>query len=244
MKADARARLTAGLEMVRGGKRMDPGRSGLLPALTAAMILAALALAGRPSIAATDPRLGARLDPETAAAVEAVIDAARDKGLPVEPLVDRALEGGSRQAPGPRIVASVRSLAADLETAREAMGAGSSPAELVAGAAAVAAGVRPDTLARLRAARPRESVVVPLVVLTDLVIRRVPIETAGAAVLAATRAHVRDRELMRLRQRIDLDIGAGAPPAKAAIVRTRNLIGTFEGPASRLPPADRPGSGP
>jgi hypothetical protein len=211
--------------------------------LLTVMILAGFDVIADP--APIDPRLGARLDAATAAAVGEVIEVARGKGLPVEPLVDRALEGASRQAPGARIVASVRSLAADLETVREALGAGSSSAELIAGAAALSAGVRPDTLARLRAVRPAGSVVVPLVVLTDLVTRRVPIETAGAAVLAATRARVRDRELMRLRERIDHDIRDGASPVKATIVRTRNLIGAFEGPSvTRRPLGTRPGSGP
>ena len=227
----------------RVGRPMGTGCSGPLPALLAVVILAGFAVAGRASAAAIDPRLGARLDAETAAAVAAVIEAAREKGLPTEPLIDRALEGAGRLAAGPRIVASVQSLAADLETVREALGAGSSPAELVAGASALSAGVRPDTLARLRAARPQQSLVVPLVVLTDLVTRRVPIDTAGAAVLAATRAHVRDQELMRLRHRIDFDIRAGASPGKATIERTRNLIGTF-GPARRPAPANRPESGP
>ena len=206
------------------------------------VVLALFAFVARPSAAGVDPRHAARLDAGTASAVEEVLDGARAHGLPVEPLVDRALEGASRQAAGPRIVASVRSLAADLGTARQALGAGSSAAELVAGAAALSAGLSPDTLARLRLTRPEASLVVPLVVLTDLVTRRVPAETASAAVLAATRARVRDRDLMRLRQRIDYDIRSGASPGKSTIARTRNLIGTFE--SSPRSPTARPGSGP
>ena len=209
------------------------------------VILFLVALVPGAAVAALDPRLAARLDAETAAAVGEVIDGARTKGLPVEPLVDRALEGSSRQAAGSRIIASVRSLAAELETAREALGSGSSAAELVAGAAALSAGLRPDTLARLRLARPEAPLVVPLVVLTDLVTRRVPVETAAAAVLAATRARVPDRDLMRLRQRIDYDIRSGASPGKSTIARTRNLIGTFESsPQGSRQPAPRRGSGP
>ncbi len=240
------------LEGVLGGglDRWAPPRQNrcaassiLLPALLAVTILCGFGVIA--SQAATiDPRLSARLDAETAATVGEVIEAARGKGLPIEPLVDRALEGASRQAPGPRIIGSVRNLAADLETAREVLGTGSSPAELIAGAAALSAGVRADTPSRLRAVRPEGSVVVPLVVLTDLVTRRVPIETAAAAVVAATRAHVRDRELMRLRERIDHDIRDGASPLKATIARTRNLIGGFEAPSSMGRPGNRPGSGP
>src|SRR5438093_13058511 len=85
------------------------GRWTLLLALLAVMILAGFDLIADP--APIDPRLGARLDAETAAAVGEVIEVARGKGLPVEPLVDRALEGASRQAPGAGLVASVRNLA-------------------------------------------------------------------------------------------------------------------------------------
>ena len=92
---------------------------------------------------------------------------------------------------------------------------------------------------------PEAPLVVPLVVLTDLVTRRVPVETAAAAVLAATRARVPDRDLMRLRQRIDYDIRSGASPGKSTIARTRNLIGTFESsPQGSRQPAPRRGSGP
>ncbi len=191
--------------------------------------------------ASIDARLAGRLDPETAAAVSELVGAASAKGLPADALVARALEGAGRQAPGPRIVAAVRNLSTALETARAMLGTGSSAAELVAGATALAAGVPADTLSSLRAARAKASLVVPLVVLTDLVTRRVPIETASAAVIAATRTRVRDAELMRLRQRIDQDILAGEPPGNATILRTRRLIGTFQGPAGP-PPA--PGRGP
>jgi hypothetical protein len=202
-----------------------------------ALVLGLLATAGV-AHAAVDPRLSARLDSTTAGAVSAVVEAARGQGLPVEPLIARALEGASRRAPSARIVSSVRNLATDLEIARDVLGASSSSAELVAGATALSAGVAADSLARLRAARPGTPLVVPLVVLTDLVTRRVPVETASAAVIAASRARVGDQELMKLRQRIDGDIRAGTMPGHAAVQRTRSLIGTFEAPPAR--PAGAP----
>jgi hypothetical protein len=239
--------------MTRRETRASPVGAAQSPRVTVSRVrawvagcaLAGLALVEGPARAETDPRLATRLDAETAAAVTGVVDSARTKGLPTEPLVARALEGSSRHAPGLRIVSSVRTLAADLESARGALGTGSSSAELVAGATALAAGVPPDTLARLRAARPTGSLVVPLVVFTDLITRRVPMETAGAAVLAASRAHVQDRELMRLRERIDQDIRSGVPPGNATILRTRGLIGSFEAPPGPRPTTPgRPGSSP
>ena len=196
-----------------------------------AVALASLvAFAASPAAMANDARLASRLDSATAAAVGAVIDSARERGLPVDPLTARALEGASRHAPGARIVAAVRNLAAALDGARAALGTRSSAAELVAGSAAVSAGVGPDVLAALRAAPGRASVVVPLVVLADLVTRRVPVETASAAVLAAARARVPDAELMRLRERVGADIRGGLAPEDATITRTRHLIRTFDPP--------------
>ncbi|MGH2830167.1 MAG: hypothetical protein ACRDJM_06765, partial [Actinomycetota bacterium] len=95
---------------------------------------------------AQEARLERRLDPETRAAVNAIIDSARVAGLPVEPLVDRALEGASKHAAPTRIVAAVRMLAAELATARAALGPSSSPAEVDAAASALRAGVRPADL--------------------------------------------------------------------------------------------------
>jgi hypothetical protein len=183
-----------------------------------------IAAAGAAATAPPDPRLSARLDSVTAGQVWAAAESARAAGLPVEPLVSRALEGAARRASAPRIVAAVRRQAAALAAARSALGPRSQEAEIVAGAAVLLAGVPQDTLARLRAAQPRISLVVPLVVLADLLARQVPQATAATAVVAVTAAGVRDADLFQLRQRIERDIAAGADPATAARVRTNGLL--------------------
>src|SRR6185503_12939495 len=104
-----------------------------------------------------------------------------------------------RRAPGKRIVAAVMKLADDMERSRALLGVNSTASELVAGSVALSAGVPSETLARLRPERGGGSVTMPLVVLADLVSRRVPVSTASAAVLAASRARVSDDDLMRLR---------------------------------------------
>ena len=70
------------------------------------MMLAALLLVTQ--VAVQDPRLE-RLDPDTRVAVAAVVDSAHGVGLPVEPIIQRALEGVTKGASGARIVAAVRS---------------------------------------------------------------------------------------------------------------------------------------
>lgn len=182
--------------------------------------LAFLVLA--PALAAQDARLESRLDARTRAAVAAVVDSARAAGLPAEPLVDKALEGASKRAPGPRIVSAVRTLAAELGTARSALGSGAAESELVAAAGALHAGTSVAALSRLRAARPREPLTVALAVVTDLAARGVPADSAAAVVLTVARGGARDEDFLALRRSVESAIVAGVPPASAAS-RARGL---------------------
>lgn len=206
--------------------------------MLAALLLAALAV---PALA-IDQRLSERLDPATAEAVWGVIERARAEGSPVDPLIATALEGASKQARGERIVAAVRNHAAALTTARAALGASSAPAEIVAGAGALMSGVSADTLSRLRAARPQGSLVVPLVVIADLITRQVPVSTATAAVVHASRAGARDADLLRLRTRVEGDIRRGVSPAAATLARLQGLgLGSIERNTAPIPDRRTPG---
>jgi hypothetical protein len=179
-------------------------------------IVGALA-ANAPSAAAQEARFAGRLSPAARRAVEAVLDSARQAGLPVEPLVDRALEGAAKGAADDRIVSAVRRLAADLGTASGALGAGVSDAEVAAAASALRAGARPADLTALRERRPGRSVTVAAAVLTDLVALGVPPDTATAAVLAmADRAD--DAGYLAFRRNVERDVALGATPLAALTV--------------------------
>jgi hypothetical protein len=178
------------------------------------MMLAALFLVTQ--VAVQDPRLE-RLDPDTRAAVVAVVDSAHGVGLPVEPIIQRALEGVTKGAAGARIVAAVRRLTVDLGTARTALGTSASEAELEAGVAALRAGATPDVLANLRDVR-RPPLTVALSVLADLVASGVPADSAAAAVLVLA-PKARDADLVEFRRAVERDIALGAPPAAATSVR-------------------------
>ncbi|MDQ6830592.1 MAG: hypothetical protein M3081_17165, partial [Gemmatimonadota bacterium] len=101
-----------------------------------------------------------------------------------------------------------------------------SPSDLVAGAAALKAGVQPATLTRLRAARPKDPLAVALVVLADLVARGVPADTASKLILAVATTKAGDEAFDALRRDVARDIVAGAPPLVAAAVRTQGVLGT------------------
>ena len=183
-----------------------------------AVVSLALALVSS-EVRGQDARLRARLDPATRTAVAAIVDSARAAGLPTEPLVDKALEGASKRASGDRITYAVRVLAAQLRAALTALGPNSSEVEVIAGAGALNAGVRPDALYRIRQSRRGRPVTVPLATLSDLVARGVPAEAASAAVLSLSRTGAGDAELTAFRQDVERDISAGVPPATAVSVR-------------------------
>lgn len=172
--------------------------------------------------AAQDPRLERRLDSATVAALGAVVDSARAVGLPVEPLVQRALEGAAKRAPPARIIAAVRLFAQDLGVARAALGPASTPPELVAAASALRAGVRPTDLTLLRQRR-KTGLTVSLAAVTDLVTSGVPPDSAAAAVIALA-ALARDDQIVDFRRAVERDIALGAPPATAAAVRVNAAL--------------------
>jgi len=197
--------------------------------LRAAVVAGAVAL---PALArAQVERLNGRVDERTRTAVAAIVDSARGAGVPADPLVNKALEGASKGADGSRIVVAVRALAADLAGARAALGHAATSAELVAGAAALRAGVAPLFVARLRGAYPRELLVVPLAVMADLVARGVPADTAAQSVLALMQEGVRDADLVAFRQSVERDIALGAPAGGAVEARIGALSSTSAVPA-------------
>ncbi len=188
------------------------------------MMLAALLLVTQ--VAVQDPRLE-RLDPDTRAAVAAVVDSVHGVGLPVEPIIQRALEGVTKGASGARIVAAVRRLAVDLGTARTALGTNAAEAELEAAVAALRAGATPDVLANLRDVR-RPPLTIALSVLADLVASGVSADSAAAAVLALA-PKARDADLVEFRRAVERDIALGAPPGAATSVRLN--AGAFDAPS-------------
>lgn len=189
-------------------------------------VLVATALPGQ------EPRLEGRLTPALRTDVERLADSVRAIGLPVEPLLDKALEGAAKGAPDERILRAVRSLAQRLSEARQSLGSGASADELVVGAEALRGGVAPASLERLRRARGQAALTVPLAVLTDLVARGVPVDTAAAVILQLAERRADDADFDGLRRDVERDIGRGVPPGAAASFRGRGG-----------PPANVPGRG-
>lgn len=187
----------------------------------AALLVAALGMltAGSPGRTwGQEPRLEGRIAEPVRSTIDAIVERARAEGLPTEPLVDRALEGASKGADPERILAAVERLSQELRVARDALGVGSSEAEIVAGASALRAGAEARDLAQLRATRSMQPLTVAAAVLADLVAVGVPVDTAVSAVLALA-AGVDDVEYIAFRRNVERDIALGASPVTALGVR-------------------------
>ena len=176
-------------------------------------------------------RLDGRVDARTRAAVERLADSARAAGLPVQPLIDKTLEGTMKGAEPARILGAVRALAGRLASARAALGTDVADAELVAAAGALSVGVSPGALVRLRDATAVGSAATPFVVLADLVSRGVPADTASAALLALASRGADADAYLALRGDVARAIAAGAPPAVATSVRAAGGLVSSPSPA-------------
>jgi len=214
------------------------------------MVLVLLAIA--PRAGADDASLVRRLGAELARQVEDIVQSARAENLPSAPLVATALEGASKHVAPARIVAALERHLGSLREARAALGAGVEDPVLVAAAAALRAGVARESLSTLRAVRRDRSLLVPLVVLGDVVTRRVPPDAGGRLIISLVRAGASDAELMKVREGIDADIGKGVAPLESAGVRAHALLRSLRAGGAppeppRLPvrspvvsPAERP----
>jgi hypothetical protein len=175
-------------------------------------------------LAAQDVRIASRFDARAASVIEQVIADATARGVPAEPLVQKALEGAAMGASAVAIESALKAFAQRLEAVRLQLGAGATEAELVAGSSALFVGTPPEALARLRAIRPDRSLAMPLLALTFFVQRGVDTRASLAWIESLVAADVRRDELLRLQQSIEADMRAGAAPAAASATRVEALL--------------------
>lgn len=163
--------------------------------------------------------------------VDRIADSAKAQRLPTDPLYAKAAEGVLKGADDARIVQAVTRLSQDLREARAALGPGATDAELVAGASVIHSGMDVPTLRKFfssRDARPQsESFVMPLVVLSDLLARRVTQDVATASLSNLLERGAKDAELTSLRRDIERDISGGQAPDVAARMRTDAALATL-----------------
>src|SRR5688500_11138754 len=194
-------------------KSMNAMRPQLLAAL---LVLSSNAIAAaQPADAAAYQRARASLPGANATAFESIVASARTRGLPVEPLIDKVLEGAAKRVPPDRIVAVVRARADQLGRAQALSGIRGG-AEIVVVADALQRGVPEHAVTQMRgAAKPNEPFGLALHTYADLVQAGVPAEVA-LEVLAGWRARGgRGNELRELPTAVERLIREGVPPGRA-----------------------------
>lgn len=119
-------------------------------------------------------RLVGRVPAAAVAPVDSVVRVAGADGLPTEPLVRKALEGGAKQASADQIVAAVAVVAGELREARTLLLRGGArspvpPAEIVAVSAALVRGLPAPLVQRLVEVLPGEPTGPALHAVADMV---------------------------------------------------------------------------
>lgn len=166
-------------------------------------------------------RLDGRVSPEVRQAVVKIVADAAARGLPVDPLVEKAIEGGAKAVPADRVIAAVRTIAGRLGEAMNALHEGGIAApsgEVVAGGAdAINAGLTNTNVRDLaRASRPPYDPALTLRVAATLAALGVPANKATQLVEDAIRAGRSPADLLALPAQVQAGIGSGATPAQAA----------------------------
>lgn len=214
-------------------------------ALAAAILALAIASAPSPAAAQQDvrARLAGRVAPDLAAALDSAAAQATAQGLPIDPLIEKALEGTAKGVPTERIVAAVRALVVRLAAAAAALRQGGVAAPdadaIEAGAFAITAGLSESQVRDLtRASAVPHTPTSTLRVAATLVALGVPAAETVELLIASIRDGRSVGDLAALPGTIQGQVGRGVSPAQAA----RGLARTA---ASGRPPAPgRPSDSP
>lgn len=160
--------------------------------------LAGLRTPGQVSLQSVDRRLVARFPASVATRIGTLLDSASTEGLPTEPLVLRALEGGAKRVPADRIYTALTRLRDGLRRASQTLGPATPAGDLTTAATALQTGLAPAKLVELRGLRGDGSLTVPLGAYLDLVARGVVSERAWDRVVGLARRDATDREYARI----------------------------------------------
>ena len=190
-------------------------------------------------------RLDRRVSPEVQQAVRSIAADAAAHGLPVDPLVQKAIEGGAKGVPGDRVIAAVRALAGRLAEAKEAVseaGVAAPSGDLVEGGAdALNAGISKGQVGELvRVSRPPQDPALTLRVAATLAALGVPATQALELVQGMISAGRSPSDLLGLPGQVQAGVARGATPAQAAAGLARAAGGPPPGRAPDwVPPGQR-----
>ena len=209
----------------------------------------ALLMQQKPAIA---ERLGARVSPETAALATELGTAAAARGLPVDPIIQKAIEGSAKGVPPERVAAAMRLVVSQLDASHGDLLAGGAAlaadtVAIAAGAFALTAGLKDGDVAALsRSAAPGPDVIVGLRVAGTLVAIGVPTAETVSLVQASLQSGQPAGELLSLPGQVQTQVAKGATPAQAAagLARAAAAQSRRGPPPGRGQPPPHPGPPP
>jgi hypothetical protein len=186
-------------------------------------------------------RLDRRVPPEVQRAVQDIAADAAAHGLPTEPLVEKAIEGGAKRVPAERLIAAVRALAARLAGAADAVhaaGLATPQADVVEGGAdGLSAGLTSGQVSALvRASRPPYDPAMVLRVAATLAALGVSPKQTVQLVEGMIQDGKSSSDLLGLPGEVQANVAEGATPEQAA-EHVGHGVGTPPGrPPDWVPP--------
>jgi hypothetical protein len=202
------------------------------------VVVVALALLSSGATAQGRPVPDVRAVPELAYE----FDRAVALGIPAAALESKAREGYLKGAPPDRVHEAVRNLSQRLVEARDALAPAHNANEILEGAKALQQGVPASVLRSLRKVQRERSLEVSLGVLTELVVRKVPVQRAADAVTKMLTQRVAEGVMIAFGRGVQGDISAGLAPTLALDIRSRGVLSLPQAPlqGAALSPTLRP----
>jgi hypothetical protein len=189
------------------------------------LLLALLLVAGPLAAQDVRERLEGRIPSAAVPAVDSLVQVAAGEGLPTEPLVQKALEGGAKRVTTPGIVAAVATSVAQLREARDLLVAAgdappATPAEITTIAWALRRGLPKPVVQRIVAALPNAPRAAALHAVADLAAHHFPPDSAADLIIAAIQQGLQRERLLDVSAAAVHEVQRGHTRAEAlAIVR-------------------------
>ncbi len=174
----------------------------------------------QPAGASIAQRLAGRVSPELASLVVQLGTAASARGLPIDPLMEKAIEGSAKGVPAERVATAVRLVAMQLDTAAAALREGGVVTDtlvIAAGEFAISAGLsNHDITALARTGASVAALTVGLRVAGTLGAMGVPSAENIGLISEKLRSGQPVGDLLSVPARVQAEISRGVTPAQAA----------------------------
>jgi hypothetical protein len=185
-------------------------------------------------------RLEGRVPAEAIPAVDSLVQLAGREGLPTEPLVQKALEGGAKHVTARRVVAAVEVSLGQLRDARDLLARSGdeppvTPAEVTTVVWALRRGLPAPVVGRIIGALPRPPRGSALHAVADLVAHRFDPDSSADLVIEAIRQGLRGERLLDVSNAALQEVQRGRTRPEALAVVRHEL--------PNVPPAPRPERG-